>query len=128
MKCKLSELLGAEEALVVLMKAKLPARSAFLVGVFLRNIEVEVKAGHEVRLAVFRKYGEERDGQVFVPPKNAAEFNAELAPFLDTEVMLKTEPLPLAIFDGAFQMTAEHMRALMPFIDVESEKNQGAKK
>lgn len=118
----LGDLLGSNDALTELSKARLPAPTAFKIGVLVSRIVPEMAVGHEAKLALFKKYGTESNGQVTVAIEKMPEFEKELAVLLATEVILPVSPLPMSMFTGELTITPAHVRALLPFIDQEGKE------
>lgn len=116
-----AELLAAEGALTYLRSVKLPAASSFRIALLLQRIQPEFTAAHESRLACFRKFGTEKDGQIIVDQASGEALQAELIPLLEAAVSIKADKLPIAILEKA-ELTAEQAGALLPFLVFEEQE------
>ena len=94
---KLLELVTAREALQRLVSLELPAATAFQIARAARPIQIELQSYEQQRVALVRRLGEEKNGQVTVPPEKFEEFNVEHQTLLDVEMELDITPLNPAI-------------------------------
>ncbi len=72
-------------------EASVPKNMVWPLAKTIRKIKAEVDIWNEVRIATFKKYGEEKDGQVQVAPEKLSELNAELSTILTNDVEIPLE-------------------------------------
>lgn len=97
MKLKISDLLSAKDALIVINQAKLPVKTSYSLSRSIKKIAEELEHFSEQHLALIKEYGEEgvEGGSWKVKPENMAEFSKRYDELLDVEVDIDVWKLPL---------------------------------
>jgi len=116
---KLQDLVTAEQPIARLMEQKMSALTAYRLALIARQMEPYLEAFKKQRLEIARRYGEERDGQVTVPPERVTEFLNEMQPILDEEVEIKFRPISPKDIDG--QISPQDIYSLWWLFDNEGE-------
>ena len=103
MKITLEKVVSATESLnwlsekVLDPKEDVKATNAYALARLLESVNSHRRTFDQIRTQVFQKYGEEnKDGELFIPPKNVARFTAEINDLLrTTECDLPDTVIPL---------------------------------
>lgn len=74
--------------------------------------ESEMQRLEKARVNAIKKYGEEKDGAVSVPPEKMDAFNAEMEEALASEIDLPGDPIRLDTLPEAIKLTALDMTRL----------------
>lgn len=112
----IGQIFSAAPALQKLVAASLPALMALKVARLIHRLNPELEPASATRLSVFRQFGIEKDGQIQVPTERLPDFQAALEPLFSECVEIDCQPLPIALFEHAPDMTVEEMMVLLPFI------------
>ena len=94
---KLLDLVAAQEALQRLILLELPAATSFKIARTVRPIQAELRGYEQARVALVRRLGEEKDGQITVSPDKFAEFNTELGALLEVDIEIEINVLSPSI-------------------------------
>ena len=111
--------LQALQTLQKMSSANFPAMDAFRIAKLTAMLSAnpDVLAADKTRLALFQKYGEEKDGRITIPsPARQIEFAAEFGPVAEQQITLSLALLPLSILEHAPEMTPGEMQALSTFL------------
>jgi FAD/FMN-containing dehydrogenase len=92
MELKLRDILLAEQPLMRLSEIKMSALCAFRLGLVIRQIRPVLDTFYEHRNRLAREFGEEKDGQITIPPDRVGEFMEKLKPLLEESVDVNFTP------------------------------------
>lgn len=78
------------------------AKLAYKMARLAAEVSKPLETLEEQRTALFKKYGEEKDGQIVIPEKNIKKFQKELTELFDTEENIKvlSEKIKVDEFEG----------------------------
>jgi hypothetical protein len=107
----------AVQALQKLFNADFPAMEAFQLAMMTEILSTNsnVVATDKTRMAMIKKHGVEKDGNLAVPPENMGAFLEEYMPVAERFIELPIIPLPCSILEHAPKMTPAEMMALKVF-------------
>lgn len=118
MKCKLSEMLNASEALKKVAAISLPAKTSYRLMRLAKKFDSEIKTFDAKRFELLKKYGEEtaeKKGYYQIKPENVEVFSKEMEGVVSEEVELDYEPITLDMF-GEAKLSAIELLNLDAFI------------
>lgn len=119
MKLRAGEVFAAGETIQKLAAVKLPIKGKYGISRIAAKLAPEYQVVVEQRAELFRKYGEEKDGQIHVLNGNLPSFYADLSVLLSQEIEVDCPRVKLAdLGDGE---TDVDLAPLLPFIDNEPE-------
>ena len=116
MEMELKELVNAKDGLSKLVKQDLNITLAFKLSKDLKKIEEELKIFEEKRMGLFKKYGEEKEGQMQVSKSNFEPFLKELEELLSVKVNIEFNKLKMSQIEGV-KLSAVDLLALSSFIE-----------
>ena len=93
MKEKLITIANSIEALNKILQQPIEAKLAWKIARFVKDMDVELSSFQVGRMKIFEKYGEKKDGMLFIPPKS--EGVKELADYDKAEINIKVEKIKL---------------------------------
>jgi hypothetical protein len=111
---KLNDVVNAVGSLKILIEKPMKAKTSFKLSMLIDAIEVPNKLFEEKKLELFKKYGEDKDGQLSVPSAKVPEFQAELEDLLNTEVSVD-ERISLSDIED-IEVEARVIYLMKPFI------------
>lgn len=103
-----------------LLKQKLSMKVKLLIHRLNNSLKDEMKLYEDLRLELFKKYGEEKEGQILVAPEKINDFQNEHAELLSTEKQIDIATLwtsPLTINDFEQLETDEYYPVFYKLID-----------
>ena len=112
----IAQILDCKPGMEKLLQATVPAATALRIARLAQKITAEHKTAHEEYLKLFERYGtRDAAGNIQVAEARMEEFRQELEPFLETEVNVEVDRIPL---EGIEQvaMTAGEIGSIEVFL------------
>jgi len=106
---------GFADAFSRLLDERLPIGIAFVLRRFAKEYDDKFKVFAQTRLDLFKKYGNEKDGEYKVPKKNLDKFNEEFEQLLEIEQEFDIKKVSLP---KDTQMSAKDVAVLENILDI----------
>jgi hypothetical protein len=91
-------LLGSKDSLTALSKVRTgTGLQTYRISKMVKRINEELLHLEEARMAIFRKFGEEKDGQISVKPENTQEFQKEMMDYFNQEIEINFDPVEITV-------------------------------
>lgn len=100
MKTTIKQLLSVQQSLALIQSRDLPSRTSYWLARLASKIKSPLKDYDKQRVALVKKYGEQKDNAVNVLPDKQKDFWDELSPIQDAEENIDFNPLKVSDFDG----------------------------
>lgn len=110
MEITLKTLLDSKEALERLVAEKLPVRTSYNLGKFVKAANQELETFNSFRTKLLDKYGiKQDDGTYKIESQDIETFNAAITDLLDTEVHFDFEPISLEALGNSLMSSQDMM-------------------